>query len=223
MRKQLLAGSAALALAAVINGPAGAADMPVKAAMAPAIFNWSGFYVGGHLGWGSGKFASEISQPGEDRRGKGAVGGLQLGYNIQSGNIVWGWEADISGASLNTNISDNHFGVDVLGSLRARLGLAMDRVLVYATGGFAYAHGKIASSGLNNTHYTKGKPVVGAGIEWAATNNLTYRVEVLDYLGKTSIGGEDEGGNKVKNIWVARVGFNYKFDSWGKGPVVAKY
>jgi outer membrane immunogenic protein len=223
MRKHLLVSSAALAIAVATSGPVGAADYPVKAPMAPAVFDWSGFYIGGHIGYGSAKFASEISQPGEDKRAKGAVGGLQLGYNYQSGKIVWGVEADISGASLNTNISDNQFSTDALGSIRGRLGLAFDRVLVYATGGWAYTHGKVFSSANGTTHYSKSKPVVGAGIEWAATNNLTYRIEVLDYLKSTDIGNEDSGGNKLKDVWVARIGFNYKFDSWGKGPVVAKY
>jgi outer membrane immunogenic protein len=225
MRNQLLAGAAALAIIVPLQGPVHAADMPVKApgAVAPSVFNWSGFYTGGHLGWGSGKFASTISQPGEDRRGKGWVGGLQSGYLFQNGNIVWGAELDTSISSFNNNISDNFFHTDSLSSVRARLGIAMDRVLFYATGGWALVHGKVLSSndgvGAGLHHYNKSKAVVGGGIEWAATNNLSYRLEVLDYLGKTSLPSEDEGGNKLKNIVVARVGFNYRFGPDGKGPV----
>jgi len=223
MRKELLASAAALAIIVPIQGPVRAADMPVKApaTVAPSVFNWGGFYTGGHLGWGSGKFASEISQPGEDKKARGVVGGLQSGYNFQSGNIVWGIESDISAASLNNNISDNYFHTDLLSSVRGRLGLAFDRVLVYATGGWAYVHGKVLSSGNGPRHYTKSRPVVGGGIEWAAANNLSYRVEVLDYLGSNGLPNEDEGGNKLKNILVARVGFNYRFGADGKQPVAA--
>jgi outer membrane immunogenic protein len=207
------------------KGPVAAGGMPVKG-YAPVAFNWSGFYIGGHLGYGASKFASEISQPGEDRKGKGAVGGLQLGYNIQNGNIVWGIEGDISGAGLGTAISDNAFKTDLLASIRGRLGIAFDRTLVYATGGYAYVAGQITSSSQGTSNpfkFHKYRPVVGGGIAYAATPNLIYRVEVLDYLGSQNIVDPGGDGNKLKDVWVARVGFDYKFDSWGKGPVVAKY
>jgi outer membrane immunogenic protein len=202
-----------------------ASGLPVKG-YAPGAFNWSGFYIGGHLGYGASKFASEISQPGQDRKGKGAVGGLQLGYNYQTGNIVWGLEADISGAGLGTAISDNAFKTDLLASIRGRLGIAFDRTLVYATGGWAHVAGQLTSSSQGTSNpfkFHKNRPVVGGGIEYAATPNLIYRIEFLDYLGSQNIVDPGGDGNKLKDIQVLRVGFSYKFDSWGKGPVVAKY
>jgi outer membrane immunogenic protein len=206
------------------KGPVVAGGMPVKG-YAPAVFNWTGWYLGGHLGYGASKFASEISEPGADRKGKGAVGGLQLGYNIQTGNIVWGIEGDISGAGLGTAISDNAFKTDLLASIRGRLGIAFDRTLVYATGGWSHVAGQLTSStaGLNPFKFHKNRPVVGGGIEYAATPNLIYRIEFLDYLGSQNIVDPGSDGNKLKDIQVLRVGFSYKFDSMGKGPVVAKY
>src|SRR5205814_10206084 len=104
MRKKLLVSAGALAITVAMNGPLTAADYPVKAppAAAASVFNWSGFYIGGNLGYGSSGFASPVSQPElGTRRGKGLVGGLQAGYNIQTGSIVWGIEGDISAAGLS--------------------------------------------------------------------------------------------------------------------------
>jgi len=224
MRKHLLAGTAALAIIVPLQGPVRAADMPVKAPapVAPAAFNWSGFYLGGHFGWGSNKFLSTISQPGDDRRSKATVGGLQLGYNLQTGNIVWGIEGDLSAAGFQQSISDNSFHTDLLASIRGRLGIAFDRLLFYGTGGWGYVNGKVQSSEAGDNSlvkFHKTRPVWGGGIEWAATNNLIYRIEFLDYVGKQSIGGEDSGGNKVGDIKVLRVGLSYKFGPDGKAPV----
>ena len=218
-RSALLSGVAVIALAAGVSA-ANAADMvgkarPVMTAAAPVPFSWTGWYIGGHLGLGSTGFASTISQPElGTRHGRGAVGGLQLGYNYQTGNIVWGIEGDISAAGLSKSISDNSFTNDLLASIRGRLGFAFDRVLVYGTGGAGYVHGKVFSSGLGTgspTKYGEWKPVVGGGVEYAMTNNLLLRAEALGYLGSRSIGGEDSGGNKLRDTWVGRIGVSYKF------------
>src|SRR5581483_4419430 len=72
-------------LFAVWGGTAFAADMPVKAAPAAPIWNWSGFYVGGHFGYGWA--FPEITEDapgariGNPPRPKGILGGAQLGYN----------------------------------------------------------------------------------------------------------------------------------------------
>jgi len=119
----------------------------------------------------------------------------------------------------------------LLASIRGRLGLAFDRVLVYGTGGWGYVSGKLFTSGAvagnNERRYHKSAAVWGVGIEWAAANNLTYRIEALDFVGTKSVGPNailDEV-NRIKSTWEVRFGLNYKFDGsgWGKGPVYAKY
>jgi outer membrane immunogenic protein len=224
MRRHLLIGTATLAISVALNGPLRAADMPLKAPapVAPAIFSWNGFYLGGHLGYGSTGFASTISQPAlGTHRGTGAVGGLQLGYNIQNGNIVWGLEGDLSAAGLSTNISDQSFRTNTLASVRGRLGIAFDRILVYGTGGWGFVQGQVYSSEPNGGpvghRFSKSVPVFGGGVEWAATNNLTYRIEALEFVGSKDIGGEDIGGNKLKNTWEVRFGLNYLFNG-SDGP-----
>src|SRR5580692_11320949 len=103
----------------IAAGPALGADLPLKAPP-PAVdaWNWSGFYVGGHggYGWGHDSF-TDLNDPfffgkfpnfaatGFDP--KGFLGGLHAGANWQSGKIVAGLEADLSftdikGSSSNT-------------------------------------------------------------------------------------------------------------------------
>jgi outer membrane immunogenic protein len=93
--------------------------MPVKAppVVAP-IWNWTGFYVGGNVGYSWGRAASDLSAdpvtvniagltpfntPGfvgsDTARPKGVIGGGQIGYNWQtSPNWVFGLEADLQGS-----------------------------------------------------------------------------------------------------------------------------
>lgn len=217
MRKQLLCSTAAIAIAAAICGPVSAADMPTKAAYKapalPAMYNWSGFYVGGHIGYGSAKFDFNT---GVDSGSSGSlIGGGQLGYNWQSGNIVWGLEGDVSAAGMQKGQSSPiEAKVDLLASIRGRLGLAFDRVLVYGTGGGAYVHGKSDANtfGTNlSTNPSNFRGVAGGGIEWAFTNNLIVRAEALDYFGSKSFDIGGDLGNKINNIWVARTGVSYKF------------
>src|SRR6266850_340416 len=83
------------------NG-ADAAKMPLKAAPAGAVYNWTGFYLGGHAGYGAGSFGPDTNT--EPLQGAffphsvtGMIGGYQAGYNWQLTNrVVLGVEADIS-------------------------------------------------------------------------------------------------------------------------------
>src|SRR5262249_12780738 len=204
------------------KGPV-AAGMPVKAA--PAIFSWTGWYVGGHVGYANGK-----GDPGGSWNAPGAVGGLHGGYNVQAGNWVYGGEAELDGLGKTGNRKgadkSTAYSGNVMGSLRGRLGIAADRTLYYVTGGGA---------GLNFELHTDDSPdgrtfnafggVVGGGIEHAYNQNLLFRLEGLYYIFDKNVNfnGETE---HLKNLWTVRAGFTYKFDGsglWGKGPVVAKY
>jgi outer membrane immunogenic protein len=228
MKKILLSSVAFLGLTA----GAFAADLPSRrAAPAPMIaavpvFTWTGFYVGVNAGygWTNNDFSvvtpagTVLAVTGEDDGG--FVGGAQVGYNFQFGSFVVGVETDLQyadiggrgsftpvvGTTFVTDDSDNYFG-----TVRARLGFAFDRALIYATGGFAYGDVGTFGGGSN------GGWTVGGGIEYAFTNNLTLKLEGL-YVNLdqndvqltrggvvyTSNGGDNDFG-------VARVGLNYKF------------
>jgi opacity protein-like surface antigen len=167
LKGHLLASAAVAAL--ILAGPAGAADLPLKApAPVAAVWSWSGFYVGGHggYGWGhdsftnlndpffTGKFPN-FASTGFDP--KGYLGGVQAGANWQTGSIVAGLEGDLSvtnikGSSsrtatpivdafgdITTGSAANSGTFDLLGSGRARLGyLVTPNVLLYGTGGLAW-------------------------------------------------------------------------------------
>jgi outer membrane immunogenic protein len=200
---------AALAIAG--GGTASAADLEArpyaKEAFIVPVYNWSGLYVGGNIGygWGSSADTSTLS-PGapppvftDTLRSdmNGVVGGGQLGYNLQMQNWVWGVEGDFQG----TGQSSTHpftcpAGVctagalpvalrqqlDFFGTLRGRVGVAVvPTVLLYATGGLAYGQVDTNTALTGSTrqqNYNLGY-AVGGGIEGAIGGNWTARLEYL--------------------------------------------
>lgn len=141
----------------------------------------------------------------------GGFGGGQIGYNIQRGQFVFGLETDIQSASIRgsasafatandiasgTTVSSNTYrnsGLDWFGTVRGRLGYAVDNALIYGTGGFAYGgvSGK-ASTTLSwlvpgfapgtytysaDTGATKTGYAVGAGVEYAFTPQWSVKAE----------------------------------------------
>ncbi len=145
---------------ALLAGVAAAADLPPPM-MSPApppmmspvpiAYNWSGFYFGGHGGWGSGSGALD----------DGAVIGGQFGLNGQWNQFVFGVEGDGSWVDMN--------GADSLESIRGRVGIAFDRFLVYGTGGAGFQD--FSDLGW----------VAGGGLEYAVTDNWSVGVEYLHY------------------------------------------
>jgi outer membrane immunogenic protein len=214
MKKILLSSVALLGLAT----GAMAADLPSRAAPAPMIaavpvFTWTGFYVGVNAGYGwnandsitVGGVTFDLDDEG------GFVGGAQAGYNYQIGSFVVGLEGDIQYADFGGDdrfdfdgdgILDDDFNTsDWFGTVRARAGVAFDRALIYATGGFAFAD--------NATGWT-----VGGGLEYAFTNNLSAKIEGLyvnldqdDNFPGLDLDNDAEFG-------VVRAGLNFRFGTY---------
>jgi outer membrane immunogenic protein len=191
MKKLLLGYVACIALLAA--GTALAADMPVRAPVykAPppvAVYSWSGFYVGGNVGYSWGRANTDVGLPAEvfDAgtlaaftasdvvRPKGVVGGVQIGWNVQAVNWVYGveadWQASAEKASLSRSdpfslaagpiVSDTgatatqyEAKISWFGTLRGRLGYAADGLLFYGTGGLAY--GRVGISGTTTVTATQ--------------------------------------------------------------------
>ena len=181
MKAILLSTVALLALAAI--APAAAADLAAQPytkapAMAPSpIYNWTGFYIGGHVG---GAFSVNGD---EDAR---FIGGGQVGYDYQfSPNWVFGIEANYS--FMDTGSNGNFFGNGSpfanrgLGSVTGRVGYAIGPALLYAKGGYAWADTRV-SNGLDvsgdggRDGYT-----VGAGVEYMFTQSWSAKVEYQYY------------------------------------------
>lgn len=251
MKTILAASVAALALA---GGPAFAADIPRKSvAITPAIqpipvFSWTGVYVGlsGGYAFDTGKSSLTGSPgllatgltPGPARtQGDGFVLGGTIGYNQQFGMFVAGLEADLSYVDLGRTATASIGGLTTtfsqdatyLGTVRGRLGVAFDRVLVYATGGLAYGDQNASTNlaGLGGV-WAGGKDsvrfgyTVGAGLEYAVTNNWSAKVEYLYYdLGKANYVSPQIAGAIIPGVQgnsradyhgnLIRAGVNYRF------------
>ncbi|MGL4325588.1 MAG: outer membrane protein [Beijerinckiaceae bacterium] len=226
---------ATLLAGAAMIGAASAADLPSRkvapVAFVPA-FSWTGFYVGlqGGYQWGrtTGTLANAaglLPDPAAYNP-NGMMVGAHVGYNYQINQIVVGLEgdlewSDLSGRGISVSLARYHTtNVDWQASIRARLGIAIDRALIYVTGGVAFADVNHTigftpavlpyhSYGSMRTGWT-----AGAGLEYAFTNNWTGRVEYryADY-GKTSATSIANNSNDRSHLTThaVRVGVSYKF------------
>jgi outer membrane immunogenic protein len=253
MRKLLLGSIALFALS--VGSPAVAADMPVKARPAPPppIYNWSGCYFGGFVGYATGRadvhygtqpIGFEGLQATDDIHLSGATGGFNGGCQYQAGWWLIGVEVD--GSALNKSgqrpeyFPFTNFIVDVketwLATARLRLGLTWDKWLFYVTGGGAWARFDVANwnflAPVQAIHdvQTRSGWVVGAGTEYALGYGWSLKSEFLyvefertRYFSNPNLITGADFDIRVRNF-ISRVGLNYKFD-WGKAPVavMAKY
>lgn len=191
MKKFLLATSVLCG----ISGSALAADaivMEEPAVVVPAAFSWTGGYVGGEIGylWGDGDFVSGAASG--DIAPDGFLGGVYVGYNYQlDNNVVIGADADFVWTGADDRVGSFvgpaqvgivDAGLDWEGSVRARLGYAVERFLPYVAGGLAFGR-------LNASLYDTGGAyvdeasdtnvgwTVGVGLEYAFTDNIIGRAE----------------------------------------------
>lgn len=138
---------------------------------APVVNNWSGFYVGGALNWDWGTFNSG------DFKADGWGGTLYTGYNMQSGSIVYGLEADLATSSQNERVNPGiKMQQGINGSLRGRLGYSFDPILIYGTAGLAGSK-LSAKEGTQKDKQMAWGYTVGAGAEAMVTNNISARLE----------------------------------------------
>lgn len=198
-----------LAIAALVLPTTAKADETPSPGGAP--FDWTGLYMGAHLGGVAS--LSDISDPlgpslfGNPNRATGGLIGAQIGYNLQSGAIVYGLEADIalprvegtstcsalSGTFINANC---RAGIDAIATVTGRLGLALGsdgRALVYGKAGAAWSTGRLHQATNDATTGDAGNPyvsqredvtrwgwTVGIGAEYALTGNWSLKAE-YDY------------------------------------------
>jgi high affinity Mn2+ porin len=171
---RLLLGSAAMMNVALMD-LARAADLAIpialKAPDAPTTFDWSGFYLGGHIGYAAGTSHWSATQPGTSANLSGSLDlfntfdafsgtgsyftGLQAGYNYRAGSrAVFGVETDIAapntiaGTSVISSaaIGQAEYGETVLqsGTVRVRFGYAFANWLLYGTGGLGWTYDQLS-------------------------------------------------------------------------------
>jgi outer membrane immunogenic protein len=190
-------------------GTAAAADLPpgptpYYANPTPYTgYNWTGAYVGLNAGYQWGKVTNSALDP------DGFAGGLQGGYNWQSGQFVFGGEADFQGSTADDTFAPWKFSNPWFGTVRARAGYALNNVLFYGTAGFAYGDLKGELNGFDETKTLTGW-AAGAGMEVGLTPNWSVKVEYLYMdLGSRAytITGTDNGFQSN----MLRLGINYHF------------
>lgn len=165
---------------------ANAADLIVEdAPMAEiaATGDWTGAYVGGHLGWVSGTVDFE-TLPTPGFTGTYDIGGWLLGaqggYNWQMDTFVLGVEGDVSLGDVTSDLDETIFidrHVNWEASLRARAGVAFDAILLYATAGVAVANSTSELFGIVDDTQTHVGWTVGAGVEAMVAENVSAKVE----------------------------------------------
>jgi outer membrane immunogenic protein len=230
--KHLLLATTALAVA--IASQASAADLgtaaPVytKAPEYAPVSNWSGFYIGGNVGygWGNGNIdgvevpQDEISPVSNQLNPKGVIGGGQIGYNWQAGSFLAGLEADIQGSGVKASLVDPAAiqlttasqQLSWFGTLRGRLGFVVaPQLLIYGTGGLAYGDVRGAATQANLSSNpaenvaasfsgTRTGWTAGGGLEWMFTRGWSAKVEYLHIdLGNAVVTSAATGEQTVFN------------------------
>jgi outer membrane immunogenic protein len=205
----------ALAFAATLGvGAAAAADLGARPyytkapAYVDALYNWSGFYVGGHVGGSStnqswtnvgntAAFADLSPGQGFRQRGSGVFGGGQMGYNWQASNYVFGLEGTASAMDNRGNVLNTVFGTafddrfnwrtNWMATVTGRIGYAVTNNLFYAKGGYAGINNRLAVSDVGPLFVGSGSQTqwhngwtVGAGWEYGITPNWIIGLE-YDY------------------------------------------
>jgi outer membrane immunogenic protein len=257
MTRVLLTSVALVALAV----PASAADLrtrrpppapaPVPVVVAPA-FTWTGFYIGGHVGWGQLEGDATIADavagiPAGTVFGtsqNGFLGGAQAGFNWQVSQLVFGIEGQISWADLGKDVTvtgglplttaNVSTDVNFVATVAGRLGVAFGNLLIYGKGGVAFLDwdSKVAFSGPVSGSFEKGETatgwVVGAGLEYGLTPNWSAKIE-YNFLNfdavhmPFNVGGAGTAIDRDLDMHVVKLGINYRF-GWPTAPaVVGKY
>jgi outer membrane immunogenic protein len=199
------------------------------APLIPVIYDWTGFYVGGHAGFGWTGGGG----------GSGVLGGGQAGFNYQVGQWVLGVEGQVSAANIKDSVSATvtlpgfaigtaraDATVDWISTLAARAGWAFDRWLVYGKVGGAWAHVSVdavatitaingGASAAVSANKTSSGLMLGFGAEYVLWDNWTAKAEynLMDF------------GNDFltdSKLHVFKAGVNYRF-GFGPAPAVTRY
>lgn len=225
---------------ALIGTPAAAADaaMITKAPARAQAISWSGCYLGANAGagWGnSGWTYPFISADLGSHSLRGQQVGGQIGCDLQAGPLVFGLEgqldwANLTGEHLYVPQGDTYrTRLDWLGTATGRVGIAVDRALVYVKGGFAAAGARYDVLGTTITGSASRRGwTVGGGLEYALTANWSARIEYAHSdFGATDVRMCNAGGgcsvfamgDKVDTV---SLGINYRFP-FQTGAIAARY
>jgi outer membrane immunogenic protein len=246
MRRYLLVTVSAAALSSGAMAADIPARMPVKAPPPVVVApSWAGFYIGVNAGvaWNDAKFTA-LGQVGGlqplafpngttywSPNEAGFTGGGQLGYNLQSGNFVYGVEADLNFVSNKASVTQatniivpsitSTTKLDWMGTVRGRLGVTLSPTLVYVTGGWAFAHFEdtVTVPGVvipANVSKTRSGWTAGGGVEHMFARNWTAKIEALyadfgKWDGFITAAGATYRTQFEHQVLTVRGGLNYKW------------
>lgn len=263
MQKLLMTSAAAVMLGAFMVANAHAADLFVPPPPPPAVWSWEGPYIGAYGGWAHSRTkATDLDGTEFGDQDVASVPGVSLsmsdddffaggtiGYNFQSGAFVFGPEVELGYINNDrlyiTEVGDgvpDGDGADDDGILTeygfygvaaGRVGYAVDRVLVFAKGGLAFADIKNAGGeydgkgdedsdgkwGFDGDESGFGSDIrlgfaIGGGVEWAVADQWSVKAEYLymDFGSKTYNGTDNDSRYKFKNtLHTVKVGVNWLF------------
>src|SRR5208282_4353139 len=239
MKGLLVAGVSLIALANRAHADDLSGSMALKAPAAPApYYDWTGFYVGGHVAYSLGRVNSTLSDPDPTASSNSfgsLYGGVEAGYNyVLPSRMFLGIEADITfpnflengvtftGATAQgTTVTDQ---IDYIATLRGRFGYAFDHWLIYGTGGFAWSQARFGETpgvaGNEDTVLlTRTGWALGLGAEAAIAPDWTVRIEYLyDRFGTVAgVFPSGTGYQSVFDIQTLRLGLNYKLGAGDAG------
>src|SRR4030088_1915523 len=132
----------------------------------------AGPYIGGNLGYAWGSVENNPTKP------SGFAGGVQAGYNWQSGPWVFGVEGDIQATGADDTFAPWKFSNPWFGTVRGRGGYAFNNILVYGTVGLAFGELRANTFGLTESHTNVGW-TAAIGAEVGITQNWSAKVEYL--------------------------------------------
>jgi outer membrane immunogenic protein len=204
--KRFAVGAAALTLAGMAQS-AGAADLPYNQPYTVNqplnAFSWAGPYLGGNLGYDWGTVSNNVTKP------SGISGGIQGGYNFQSGCWVFGIEGDLELTGANDTFAPWKFSNPWFGTLRGRVGYAFNNILFYGTGGLAFGELRAETFGLSQSQTSAGW-TLGVGTEFGLAPNWSAKIEYL-YVDLSESQFTITGVSNGYRFGVIRAGVNYHF------------
>ena len=166
-------------------------------------YSWAGPYIGGNLGYAWGSVANNPTKP------SGFAGGVQAGYNFQTGPWVFGIEGDIQASGAEQTFAPWKFSNPWFGTLRGRAGYALNNVLFYGTGGLAFGELRANTFGLSESHTNAGW-TLGVGAEMGFAPNWSAKVEYL-YVDLNNSNFVITGASNGYRFGLVRAGVNYHF------------
>jgi outer membrane immunogenic protein len=166
-------------------------------------YSWAGPYLGGNLGYAWGSVENNPTKP------SGFAGGVQAGYNWQTGPWVFGVEGDIQATGAEETFAPWKFSNPWFGTLRGRVGYALGNVMFYGTGGLAFGELRATTFGLSESHSNAGW-TAGVGAEMGFAPNWSAKVEYL-YVDLSNSNFVITGASNGYRFGLIRAGVNYHF------------